>query len=98
MPKRTRLKITDIVLGEEYQDTITGFKGFATSTHSYINGCHQVGLSAKGKTAGDEPKVYSFDVERIKRVGKGVAADFKPEDLSSPGGPGDHSAARSPSR
>lgn len=91
------MKISDIVLGEEYKDKITGFQGIVTSKHSYINGCHQVGLSAKcGK--GEQPKVYSFDVERIKRVGKGKAAEFTPDKLSEPGGPGNHAAARSPQR
>lgn len=92
---RQRLKIEDINLGEEFKDIITGFEGIATSTHYYINGCHQVGLS---RQRGDEPKVMSFDVERIERIGEGVAADFRPEDLSEPGGPGDHAAARGPSR
>lgn len=91
------MKIEDIVFGEEYKDKITGFKGFVTSKHSYINGCHQVGLSSKVK-GDEEPKVLSFDIERIKRTGKGVAADFTPDKLTEPGGPGDHSAARSPQR
>jgi hypothetical protein len=92
-----RLKIEDLVLGEEFQDTITSFKGFATSKHSYINGCHQIGLTRKIGKPGEDIKVLSFDIERLKRIGKGVSEDFKPADLSSPGGPGDHLAAAGPS-
>lgn len=97
MGERERLKIEDVVLGEQFRDQITGFKGIATSKHSYINGCHQVGLSRQLASEGDDPKVLSFDVERLERIGDGVAADFRPESLSSPGGPGDHLAAAGPS-
>lgn len=90
--------LDDIVFGDEYKDSVTGFKGFVTSKHAYINGCNQVGLSPRVGKDNESKDALSFDVERIKRVGKGVSEDFKPETIEESGGPGDHRSARGPAR
>lgn len=67
------MDIDSIKWGEEYEDLVTGFKGFVTSKHLYTTGCHQVGLSAKASKDG-ECKFEYADITLIKRVGAGVAA------------------------
>lgn len=78
--------IESIKYGEEYKDIITGFKGFVTSKHMYVTGCHQVGLAQKVNKEGIPGKHYSFDITRLKRVGKGVRDKLAPA-VPERGGP-----------
>ncbi len=60
---------TDIILGDEYTDKITGFKGVATGLTFWLHACERVSLQSKvltkdGKVA--EPEW--FDVPGVKHV------------------------------
>lgn len=53
---------TPIVLGEEYEDRISGFKGVATGIAEYLYGCRQVLLSKSGT---GEVVADWFDEQRL---------------------------------
>ena len=58
-----------IRLGDRVKDTVTGFKGIATSRHEYLNGCVRWGVTEeridKGK---DDTKVITFDQLQLEGV------------------------------
>ena len=70
-----------IVLGEEYEDSITGFKGIAIAFCHYLTSCTQINLLTK-VTDGNEVKNYWVDAPRL------VGYDELSAKLE-PGGPGD---------
>jgi hypothetical protein len=56
---------TDIVLGEEYEDIITGLKGKATVIAFYLHACERVTLEF---IKDSEVKYESFDAPRLKHL------------------------------
>lgn len=69
-------------LGNTYTDSITGFKGIATSRTVYLNGCVHVALQGKVGKDGTIPKLQFFDENQLEpKVAK----------RDAPGGPGEHS-------
>ncbi len=56
---------TDIILGEEYEDTITGLKGKATVIAFYLHACERVTLEF---IKDSEVKYESFDAPRLKHI------------------------------
>lgn len=50
-------------LGEEYEDSITGFKGIATSRTTFLYGCVRIGLEGKGTDG--KPDEMVFDEQRL---------------------------------
>lgn len=58
---------TDIVLGEKYRDTVSGFEGTATACYFFLHGCERVLLEQYDK-ANAEMKELSFDAPRLVAV------------------------------
>lgn len=69
-----------IVLGEEYEDTMTGLKGKATAATFYLHACERVTLEFLKE---GEVKYESFDAPRLRRVDTGEVAT-----TTRTGGPG----------
>lgn len=58
----------DIVLGNTYTDTITGFSGVATGHCEYLTGCNQVLLVPKVGPDGAMRSGEWFDQQRVTLV------------------------------
>lgn len=56
---------TEIELGEEVADTITGFKGTATGRYIFLNGCIRVEVTPKGLKDGKPIELEVFDEQRL---------------------------------
>lgn len=55
-----------IELGKTYTDSVSGFKGVATSLHTYLNGCTRVALQGKvNPKDGKVPDAEMFDTQQI---------------------------------
>jgi len=80
-------------LGDECQDTITGFKGVATSIHEYIDGCTQICLTPKIDKDGKIQDSNQFDIERIK-VRKKLVAKMAARPTGGPIGSGANEPVR----
>lgn len=79
---------SDIVLGERYKDTQTGFIGHATAVYFFQHGCERVQLKA---LADGEIKEFVFDAPELEHVDTGVRA-------TSPRTGGPHDRTPVPSR
>ena len=64
---------SDIILGEEYEDTQTAFRGIATATYFYQFGCERVNLEAYDKKTQDI-RSLTFDAPRLRSVKSGKVA------------------------
>ncbi len=65
---------TDIILGDEYQDKITGFRGIATGVTFWLHACERVGLQSKKLTKdGTIAGLEWFDVPGVEHVKTKVA-------------------------
>ncbi|KKN02004.1 hypothetical protein LCGC14_1122090 [marine sediment metagenome] len=63
------MKDTDIVLGEEYVDKITGFAGVAVGLTFWLHACERVGLqSAKLTKDGKVADLEWFDIPGVDHV------------------------------
>lgn len=66
---------TVVSLGEEAEDTITGFKGIVTSKCTFLNGCIFYRLETKPtKEKMNEVVAQAFPAIRIRRLGRGVVS------------------------
>lgn len=70
---------SDIRLGEEYRDTVTGVVGTATSLHFFRNACERVVLTYLNKGLVQDA---SFDAVDLTHV-----ATEEPAKAEKPGGP-----------
>lgn len=74
---------TDIALGNEVEDTVTGFKGMTVSKHTFLNGCVYFHVQPKQtkeqREKGTIPLTEFFSAGRLKIVGKGVAPAARKE-------------------
>ncbi len=60
---------TDIILGDEYTDTITGFTGVATGLTFWLHACERVALQSRKLTKdGKVPEAEWFDVPGVVHV------------------------------
>ncbi len=60
---------TDIILGEEYVDKITGFRGVAVGITFWLHACERVGLQSQElKEDGTVRKIEWFDVPGVEHV------------------------------
>jgi hypothetical protein len=66
------------ILGQEYTDKITGFKGIAVYRTTWISGCDRIGLQPPVDKDGDIPDIQSFDEPMLVKV---------PVRNKKPGGP-----------
>jgi hypothetical protein len=84
------MKQNEVVLGNRYRDTVSGWEGVATGRFEYMNGCFRICLGGTDKDG--QPEDFVFDVEQI------VPVDAPAVERSAPsptGGPRDN---RAPSR
>lgn len=63
-----KINMTPIILGQSYEDKITGFSGVATGFVTYISGCNQALLSPKVGSDGALRDPAWFDVQRLAQV------------------------------
>ena len=76
--------MTEIKLGDEVQDTVTGFKGIVVGEHRYLYGCTRFSVQAKSvKNAKCDE--MSFDAPQLKVVSKKRVKTTKKD--RTPGGP-----------
>ena len=61
--KRNRFA-TEIVLGERYRESVTGFEGTATAIVFFLNGCERVTLERWFEDKG-ELRELTFDAPRL---------------------------------
>lgn len=60
---------TDIILGEEYRDKITGFTGVATGVTFWLYACERVALQGKALTKdGTVSEAQWFDAPGVEHV------------------------------
>lgn len=64
---------SDIMLGNEVEDLVTGFKGTATERTTFLNGCVYFHVTPKAKKGEEYPSGILLEHKRLKFVGKGVA-------------------------
>lgn len=57
---------TDVVLGDRYRDTATGFEGTATSVYFFEHACERVQL--KGINTQGEVVEYVFDAPELEHA------------------------------
>lgn len=81
---------SDIVLGQKYRDTITGYEGVATTVTFFLNACERVGLESYDAER-REVKTEVFDSPRLVHVETGVQATTE-----RTGGPGDPNSRPGP--
>lgn len=79
---------SDIIVGDEYEDTQTAFKGIATAIYFYQYGCERVNLEAFDKKNQDI-RSLTFDAPRLRHVKSGKVAT-----VTRTGGPGNGNEAR----
>lgn len=75
---------TDIVLGDKYEDTMTGLQGMATAVTFYLHACERVTLEF---LKDGEVKYESFDSPRMRHLGTNAVAE-----TTRTGGPGGREA------
>jgi len=61
-------------LGDYVMDTVSGFKGVATSLHSYIDGCDRMTVQPLVDKEGKLPGNECFDLPRLKTIEKELHA------------------------
>lgn len=68
--------VTELVLGNEVEDILTGFKGTLTSKNTFINGCvyfHVLPkMTKEQKEQNKAPDSEFFDHARLKKISDGV--------------------------
>ncbi len=64
--KGTTLK-TDIVLGERYRDTVSGYEGVATAVYFFLHACERV-LLEQWDANNAELKELAFDAPRLVHI------------------------------
>jgi hypothetical protein len=65
---------SDIVLGDEYEDTQTGYTGIATSIHFYQYACERITIEAYDDKS-KEVRELTFDAPRLRHMESGKIAE-----------------------
>ena len=73
---------SDIQLGCEATDTISGFTGIVTCISDWLNGCRRITISARELHDGQPVADHTFDVEQIS-----IVSFEKPATPTPTGGP-----------
>lgn len=66
---------TNVQLGDEVEDKVSGFKGVAVSAHLYLNGCTRITVQPKIDNDGKLPAHETFDEPQLKVVNPAVAEE-----------------------
>lgn len=86
--KATPPQATDIVVGDEVEDIISGHKGIASSKNTFINGCVFFNVESKGNPAKKiEASVLFVSCVRLKKVGSDTLKPIVPKGEKPTGGP-----------
>jgi hypothetical protein len=64
---------SDIILGDRYRDTVSGYEGVATAAVFFLHGCERVTLEQWIEHAG-EMRELTFDAPRLKHLMSGEMA------------------------
>ena len=59
-----------VILGDEVQDTVTGFVGIAVAEHSCLQGCTRITVQPRVSKDGTIPSEKTFDEPQLKVVKK----------------------------
>jgi hypothetical protein len=76
-----------IELGDEVQDTITGFKGIAIARHTYLQGCDRISVQPKVNKEGKNQDSVAFDEPQLKVI---KPKAHKRDTTQKPGGVAEH--------
>ena len=81
----------EVILGHEYKDRVTGFKGIAVAKTTHLNGCDRIAIQAKKGKDGNIEEAQVFDEPDLIFVSKGIFKTTKEEkDKIISGGPHKH--------
>lgn len=58
---------SEVVLGQKYRDTVSGYEGVATAVAFYLHGCERVTLEQWVERAG-ELRELTFDAPRLTKL------------------------------
>jgi hypothetical protein len=72
-----------IILGCEYRDRVSGFKGIAVAKTEWLNGCARINLQPKVGKDGKVPDSYTFDEPQLDKIGTGIKRKYS----ANTGGP-----------
>lgn len=59
-------------LGDELEDTVSGFRGIAVSIHEYLNGCRRITMLPRVKDDNTFQNECTFDEPQLKLIQKGA--------------------------
>lgn len=68
---------TQIKLGQEVKDRITGFHGIAVVTMEFLNGCRRIEVQPKVNKDGIMPEEKTFDEPDLEVIGRGILSEEK---------------------
>ena len=91
----TKIKDFGVKIGDEVEDTPSGFKGIAVAQHIFLNGCMHISIQPPFKKKEQElPDNHSFESYRIKILKEGKVkfpinkeVEEPKEEPKTPGGP-----------
>jgi len=73
--------MSEIKLGQEVKDKITGYIGITVSKTVFLNGCVRFGVQRRMvKGDKEQPQVELFDEPDLKVIGNGILAEEKVEE------------------
>lgn len=59
---------SDIQLGDEVEDMVSGLRGVVTGKSVVLNGCTRISIQPKYEKEGKLPKPECFDIGRVKKI------------------------------
>ncbi len=68
---RPPLETQAICLGDEVEDTVSGFTGVVTCRSQYLHGCDRITVQPRIDKAGLLPSAQTFDEPRLRRTETG---------------------------
>jgi hypothetical protein len=77
--------MSEIELGQEVRDTVSGFQGIAVCRHIYLNGCARISIQPPVDKEGKLPEVVTLDEPQLEVIKKETGIE-KSKDEKSPGG------------
>ena len=86
--KASPAQATDIQLGDEVEDIISGHKGIASSKTTFLNGCVYFDVASKGDAAKKIEATSMFvSCVRLKKISKTPLKPLVPQNEKPTGGP-----------
>ena len=72
-----------INIGDEAEDTVTGFKGIVVCKSEYLNGCFRLGIQPRELHEGSTIDAHYFDEPQLRKI----KAKVLPQGPKNTGGP-----------